>query len=206
MFGLLGRDLRVSKIINKNMNQLTKEIKRFVNQQWNEYRPEYFITLTWNDLPTQFETASGHAKQFKNIFLTKLYKLRRVGQLPDFPKRIGITCFQERKDVYVGSRSFQSKRIRSFHTHMHLMNPEELPVDLNVLNEVVGEYCAPRIEKLTKIRREGNKGFDIRPWVSENHRHYNFKDYYSGRYLVDGDLVLDYEVSDFACSDEQGSY
>ena len=186
------------------MNQLTKEIKRFVNQQWNEYRPEYFITLTWNDLPTQFDIASGHARNFKNVFLTKLHGLRRAGQLSEFPRRFGITCFHERKYVYAGSRLSQARRIRCFHTHIHLMNPLALPMDLVVLNEVIGSHCQSRVLRLSKIRRDGNKGFDIKRWVPDHHRNYNFKDYCSGHYLLDGDLVLDYEVSDFACSDEQG--
>ena len=74
--------------------QLQKAIDSWVWSTWSKYHPRFFITLEWNDLPSDPITASSHSRHFKNVFLADYYKVSRASKIPAFPNRVGMTFFQ----------------------------------------------------------------------------------------------------------------
>lgn len=48
-------------------------LQELIRDQWdNNFQPQWFITLLWNDLPTRSETAISHSRHFRNGLLTSL--------------------------------------------------------------------------------------------------------------------------------------
>ena len=182
---------RKLKKIHKKTGSNAKVLQELLKDQWkNNFRPEWFITLEWNDLPTRYETASGHSRHFKNVFL-KTLKDHPLNQYPNIPDLPSMVFFHERRPVIIRGR-----QITAFHTHLHMGPLEDL---LNVewyLDHLIHEKVSPRVQRLLKTTSEGNRGVVIKPWVWDHHAFYNLKDYYSYRHHQDPDLVLDYQNSD----------
>jgi len=182
---------RLTRIYQKT-GSFGKVQEELIRQNWEtNFRPHWFITLLWNDLPTRFDTSEGHAKTFRNVFLTKLLRCNTPTRIPDPPARPQLVFFHERKPVIRHGR-----QILAFHTHLHM---GALPDPLNhlwYLDHLIHQKVSPRVQKLLKTTSEGNRGVVIKPWVWDNHAFYNLKDYYSHKYHQDPDLVLDYENSD----------
>ena len=102
--------------IHQKTGSFGKVQEELIRQNWEtNFRPHWFITLLWNDLPTRFETVEGHTKTFRNIFLTKLLKCNSPTRIPDPPARPQLVFFHERKPVITRGR-----QITAFHTHLHL--------------------------------------------------------------------------------------
>ena len=181
---------KLKRIRQKTSSHL-KVLQELVRDQWeNNFQPQWFITLLWNDLPTQSETVISHSRHFRNVFLTMLLN-QPLKKLPEPPLRPQLVFFHERKPVIVKER-----QITAFHTHLHL---GALPDPLNhlwYLDHLIHQRVSPRVHKLLKTTTEGNKGVVIKPWVWDHHAFYNLKDYYSYQRQQDPDLVLDYENSD----------
>ena len=189
-----SRKLQNQKLIriHQKTGSFGKVQEELIRQNWEtNFRPHWFITLLWNDLPTRFDTAEGHAKTFRNVFLTKLLKCNSPKRIPDPPSRPHLVFFHERKPVITKGRP-----ITAFHTHLHL---GALPDPLNhlwYLDHLIHQVVAPKVRNLLKTTTEGNRGVVIKPWVWDHHAFYNLKDYYSYRHHQDPDLVLDYKNSD----------
>ena len=102
-----------------------KVLQELIRDQWeNNVQPQWFITLLWNDLPTQSETVISHSRHFRNVFLTSLLN-QPLKKLPESPFRPHLVFFHERKPVITKGR-----QITAFHTHLHL---GALPDPLNHL-------------------------------------------------------------------------
>ena len=56
------------------------------DQSENNFQPQWFITLLWNDLPTRSETVISHSRHFRNVFLTSLLN-QSLKKLPEPPLR-----------------------------------------------------------------------------------------------------------------------
>jgi hypothetical protein len=183
---------RELRIIYSKTNSFGKVIERYVKEQWeSNFRPHWFITIHWNDLPTSYAQVEGHTKHLRNVFLTQLMRCGSPRDLPDPPGRPSAIFFHERSPVICRSR-----QILPFHTHLHL---EKLPSPLNelwYLDVLLKNQVAPRVQKLLKTTTKGNKGIVIKRWNKIHHGSYNLKDYYKYKYHQDSDLVLDYKNSD----------
>jgi hypothetical protein len=179
--------------IHQRTRSHPKVLQEYLKDQWeNNFQPQWFITLLWNDLPTHFDTVEGHSKTFRNIFLTQLMGCNSPTKIPDPPERPSLVFMHERKPVIRHGR-----QILAFHTHLHL---GALPDPLNHLwfiDLLIHQKVAPRVQKLLKTTTEGNRGVVIKPWVWDHHAFYNLKDYYSYKHHQDADLVLDYINSDW---------
>ena len=177
--------------INQRTGSFGKVQEELIRLHWeNNFQPQWFITLLWNDLPTRSETATSHSRHFRNVFLTSLLNLP-LKKLPKPPSRPHLVFFHERKPVIRHGR-----QILAFHTHLHL---GALPDSLNhlwYLDHLFHQKVSPRVQRLLKTTSEGNRGVVIKPWVWDHHAFYNLKDYYSYRHHQDLDLVLDYQNSD----------
>ena len=168
-----------------------KVLQELIRDQWeNNFRPQWFITLLWNDLPTRSETVISHSRHFRNVFLTSLLN-QPLKKLPEPPLRPHLVFFHERKPVIAKGR-----QITAFHTHLH---KGALPDPLNhlwYLDHLIHQNVSPRVQKLLKTTSEGNRGVVIKPWNWDHHAFYNLKDYYTCKHHQDPDLVLDYQNSD----------
>ena len=74
--------------IHQKTRSNPKVLQELIRDQWeNNFRPQWFITLLWNDLPTQFDVVKGHAGTFRNVFLTQLMGCNSPTKIPDPPER-----------------------------------------------------------------------------------------------------------------------
>lgn len=167
--------------------------KDLVRKVWDQYPPELFITLWWNDFPRDVITSISHSRHFKNVLLYNLYDVSKVQDLPKFPDRLGMMFFQERK-----KHTINGKHIQVFHTHIHLYNDQfNLTICKGHLYSILQHECSSHIQKLFKGEKEGLMGINVEYWDRQKHSGYNFKDLYHCKYQQDGDIVLDYQNSDF---------
>ena len=109
---------------------------------------------------------------------------------------MGITSFQERKDII-----YQSGSVKEVvHTHLHLYGADAGAMwsedELWKLDWFIWNKVAPECDLLLKTTKKNNEGVVVKPWVRQEHHHYNFKDYRNHQYHQDNDLVLDYKNSD----------
>jgi len=178
--------------IHQRTGSSPKVLQELIRTQWEtNFRPNWFITLIWNDLPTRFDTTEGHAKTFRNVFLTRLLKCNSPTKIPNPPARPQLVFFHERKPMITRGR-----QITAFNTHLHL---GALPDPLNhlwYLDHLIHQEVASKVRNLLKTTSEGNKGVMIKPWVWDHHAFYNLKDYYRYKHHQDSDLVIDYQNSD----------
>ena len=175
----------------KNLNITTK---KWIWNTWEQYKPEWFVTILWNDLPTSPITSSSHTRHLRHKILCEVSGVKRCGDLPDFPNRLGITAFQERTEMQKGQVTF--------HTHLHLYNCQSKLNSEDQVHFLIRYKVGNRIEKLLKSNRKANEGVVVRKWDEEHHRYYNLKEMERQkkkvltRYTQDNDLLLDFENSD----------
>jgi hypothetical protein len=177
--------------IHQRTRSHPKVLQELIRDQWeNNIRPQWFITLHWNDLPTRPEVIQSHAKHFRNVLLTSLLNTT-LKKLPEPPFRPRLVFFHERALVIKNNRSFLA-----YHTHLHLGSLPDHQNHLWFLDHLIHQKVSPRVQKLLKTTTRNNQGVVIKPWNWDHHAFYNLKDYYSYQYHQDADLVLDYQNSD----------
>ena len=176
--------------INQRTGSFGKVQEELIRLHWeNNFQPQWFITLLWNDLPTRSETVISHSRHFRNVFVTSLLN-QPLKKLPEPPFRPHLVFFHERKLLIQ-----EGRQVLACHTHLYM---GALPEPLNhlwYLDHLFNRRCLQRSRNL-KTTTEGNKGVVIKPWNWDQHAFYNLKDYYSYRHHQDPDLVLDYQNSD----------
>ena len=166
-------------------------LQDIIRDQWeNNFQPQWFITLLWNDLPTRSETVISHSRHFRNVLLTNLYNVT-LRNLPESTSRTRLVFFHERTPVISRNRC-----IHPFHTHLHLGAVPEPWNQKESLTSLIRHHVSPRVQKLLKSTTPGNQGVVIKPWNYQHHAFYNLKDYNSWRHHQDPDLILDYQNSD----------
>ena len=154
----------------------------WLRKTWDEYPPEWFITLHWKTLPKKIETVQSYIEEFHRIFRRKFHwKLKgrttRSSNIPLFPKGIGMVHFHERGETY---HSRTGKYIQPFHTHTHLSNTKGYFKDSedvrHFINEMIHE-CKKKKRKNDKRQLENicylNKEEDVKVWNHNHHSHYN---------------------------------
>ena len=71
--------------IHQKTRSHPKVLQELIRDQWeNNFRPQWFITLLWNDLPTRSEIVISHSRHFRNVFLTSLLN-QPLKKLPELP-------------------------------------------------------------------------------------------------------------------------
>jgi len=191
------------------MDNLNKALTKWILETWDKYPPEFFATILWNDMPTDVITAQSHTRHLRNLLLREATGVKRCGDIPPFPHRLGITAFQE--------RIMTDKGKVTFHTHFHLYNnsrtgsaiitdPKQVIWDSPSELEYVLQYkIGQKIQKLLKSTTPGNKGVVVKRWNKTHHQTYNFKEIkrqacnrykVAARYAQDKDLLLDVLNSD----------
>ncbi len=200
------KDLRLLKIMDK----LNRAYVKWILNTWDEYNPEWFVTVLWNDMPTDQITAASHTRHLRNKILCETTGIKKCGKLPEFPNRLGMTVFQE--------RTMNPKGKVTFHTHMHLYNtssgsaifshPEPRWDNASQLHFLLRYNLGTKIQKLLKSTTSGNEGVVVKKWVKEHHEAYNFKEVArqqkllitryteACKYAQDKDLLLDVMNSD----------
>ena len=136
--------------------------------------------------------------------------IKKCGNLPEFPHRLGMTVFHE--------RTMNPKGKVTFHTHMHLYNtssgsaifsdPQPRWDNTSQLHFLLRYKLGTKIQKLLKSTTSGNEGVVVKRWVKEHHEQYNMKELLvkrsyleqggkgSSRYAQDKDLFIDPMNSD----------
>ncbi len=94
--------------------EFNSKSKKWIFNAWHQYPPEWFITLLWNDCPTDPIKASSHARILRRMVLEECFGVNKMSKVPEFPYRPGMMTFQE--------RTFSQTGKVTFHTHMHLFN------------------------------------------------------------------------------------
>ena len=90
--------------IHQKTRSNPKVLQELIRDQWeNNFRPQWFIILLWNDLPTRSETVISHSRHFRNVFLTSLLN-QPLKKLPEPPFRPHLVFFHERKPVITRGR------------------------------------------------------------------------------------------------------
>ena len=179
--------------------------KKWIWNTWEKYPPEWFVTILWNDLPTSPITSESHTRILRNMLLCETSGIKRCGDLPEFPDRLGITAFQERTEIQTGKVTY--------HTHLHLYNSlsgsaiisdphEGRWQHKNQVHFLIRHKLGKKIQKMLKSTTKGNEGVVVKPWNKEHHMYYNLKEMERQkkkvftRYTQDKDLLLDIENSD----------
>jgi hypothetical protein len=168
-------------------HQYIQELNALIQSQWNYRQPKWFITIQWTPAPYEFQAASEHARHFRNRLLTSVYScpLRKV---PGPQERCRLIWFHERVQ--------DPKGRLIYHSHLHL---DQIPgpyATLLDLNWMIDTKIAPGFKCLKNIHRKRDPAVVIKPWNQDHHGNYNLKDYYTYKHHQDGDLVLDYAISD----------
>ena len=168
-------------------HQYRKALETYIQSQWNNQQPDWFITIQWTPAPYTFEQASHHAKHFRNIFLTSVYSCS-LKKLPRPEDRCRLIWFHERAQ--------DPKGRLIYHSHLHLSNhPETILTPLNI-HWIIDTKVAPGFKCLKHLHRSRDPAVVIKRWNETHHSTYNLKDYYTYKHQQDADLVLDYERSD----------
>ena len=192
MYSMTTVNSKTSEYRNKKL--LDRTTREYVLNTWNQFQPEWFVSLLWNDFPTSPVTSVSHTRHLRNVLLCDLYKVNRCSSLPVFPDRLGLTVFQERTEV-------QGSKV-TFHTHIHISNTGGLWSTPEALEVYLRYNIGKRVKKLLKTDTQYNEGVTVKKWIAERHRSYNFKEQQSQqskrltRFTQDRDLLLDVENSD----------
>ena len=192
------------------MDKLNRAYTKWILNTWDQYNPEWFVTILWNDMPTDQITTASHTRHLRNKILCETTGIKKCGKLPEFPQRLGMTVFQE--------RTMNPKGKVTFHTHMHLYNTSSGSAifsdhqprwdNASQLHFLLRYKLGTKIQKLLKSTTSGNEGVVVKRWVKENHEQYNMKEIdrqqkllrtryaEACKYAQDKDLLLDVMNSD----------
>ena len=112
-----SRGLRLPSDPEKSRTmELNSRCKKLIFNTWHQYHPEWFITLLWNDCPTDPVKASSHTRILRRMMLEKYFGVKNMSSVPGFPDRPGMMTFHE--------RTFSQTGKVTFHTHTHLSNTD----------------------------------------------------------------------------------
>ena len=51
-----------------NDRKVRTEIQKWLDNTWDNFPPEFFITIHYKDLPTKIERVKEHINHFNNVF------------------------------------------------------------------------------------------------------------------------------------------
>ena len=176
-----------------NPLHLNSTTRNWIWRNWSKHEPEWFITLIWNDLPGDAIRSGSHTRHFRNVLLRNLTGAKKCSDIPRFPERPGLMCFQERTLI--------QGRV-TFHTHVHLSNVNGRWGSALVFESFLKDSIRPHCSKLLKSDSAGNRGIIVKSWKDECHRTYNLKEFNRQKmssmenYTQDPDLLLDVLNSD----------
>ena len=168
-----------------NHNHL-KTLKTLLRHQWEQYPPTWFVTIQWSPAPYEYQTISKHARHFRNKLLTYLYSCD-LRKLPPPQERCRLIWFHE--------KALDSNDRFIVHSHLHLTQAPQVH-SAHHLQWIIANRIAPGFDCLKNLQSKRNPAVVIRPWNDDHHAFYNLKDYYRYHNHQDGDLVLDYHISD----------
>ena len=137
-------------------------VKNLLINQWNLYPPAWFITIQWSPAPYKFDHASGHAKHFRNKFLTAIYHCN-LKQLPQPKERCKLIWFHERAQDSTGRWIY--------HSHLHLTAVPQVTT-AHHLQWIIAHKVAPGFHCLKHLNRKIDSPVVIRHWSHDDHAFY----------------------------------
>jgi hypothetical protein len=177
--------------------KLNQESRLYVKGQFETIiLPKFFIVIQWCPFALSYQTAVSNSRHFKNVLLCQLYNCR-LKELP--ADRCKTAWFQEKVEVDINPQQPRRPKYRfAYHSNLHLGRLPEKYQNSHNLSLLIARNVSPRCERLSKASSKINKGVVIKEWNAEYHMLYNLKDLSRYHHELDGDLVIDYENSDFA--------
>ena len=156
--------------MKKGTNKET--VQGLLDNTWDSYPPEFYITFHWKNSPRQLETVINDTKFFNNIFFMKFEGSNKPKKIPEFPRRVGLQHFHERHPVTVFRRKKLPKSVLSFHTHTVLSNTHGYFRDENHVCDYINELL--RDKKVRSLKKLNNKKhFSVVPFNIKRHGTYN---------------------------------
>ena len=67
-------------------NGIEFKMQKWIFNTWHQYHPEWFITLLWNDCPTDPVTASSHTRILRRMMLENYLASRTCQRFLSFLK------------------------------------------------------------------------------------------------------------------------
>ena len=151
-----SRGLRLPSDPEKSRTmELNSRCKKWIFNTWHLYQPEWFITLLWNDCPTDPVKASSHTRILRRMMLECYFGVKNMSKVPEFPERPAMMIFHERTVSQAGKVTF--------HTHMHLSNTDGRWGSSRDIEEFV-RISGANVKKLLYTTSEGNKGVESIAW------------------------------------------
>ena len=168
-----------------------------IDYQFQEiFQPLWFGSIQWQPFISDYDTAAGEARHFRNKFLCALLNTKPK-KLPKPPDRPRMIWFHEKASVLINPQDPHNPRYRTaYHSHFHLEQCPEPFTSWVQLDWLIRHQVAKGFHRFSTSNSTENKGFVLKPWIRDHHAHYNLKDYYRFRHHQDSDLVLDLENSD----------
>ena len=147
--------------VHSRTKSFGKVMETVIQNQWDSnFRPEWFITIRWNDLPTSYDTVEKHTRHLRNVLMTQLMRCGSPRDLPDPPGRPSAVFFHERSEEICRGRL-----ILPFHTHLHLGKFPPPQDDYAFVYLLMHDKVAPRVKKLLKTTTLHNKGLVIKRFL-----------------------------------------
>ena len=78
-----------------NDRKVRTEIQKWLDNTWDNFPPEFFITIHYKDLPTKIERVKEHIHHFNNVLFRKFHGVSRSVKVPPITKRIMVQHFHE---------------------------------------------------------------------------------------------------------------
>jgi len=149
---------------NHHHYQYQKALESYIQSQWDNHIPQWFITIQWTPAHTTFEHASDHAKHFRNLLLTSIYSCT-LKKLPPPEERCRLIWFHERAQ--------DPKGRLIYHSHLHLSDcPRSISTALG-LHWIIDTKVAPGFQCLKHLHRKRDPAIIIKPWNQKYHGTYN---------------------------------
>ena len=98
------------------------EIQKWLDNTWDNFPPEFFITIHYKDLPTKIERVKEHISHFNNVLFRKFHGVSRSVKVPPITQRIMVQHFHEINPITIKSKSGLPRQKLVYHTHTYISN------------------------------------------------------------------------------------
>mgnify|MGYP003315474988 FL=1 len=100
-----------------NDRKVRTEIQKWLDNTWDNFPPEFFITIHYKDLPTKIERVKEHIHHFNNVLFRKFHGVSRSVKVPPITQRIMVQHFHELNPITIKSKSGLPRQKLVYHTH-----------------------------------------------------------------------------------------
>ena len=169
-----------------NDKNVRTEIQKWLDNTWNDYPPEFLITIHYKDLPTKIERVKEHIHHFNNVLFRKFHGVSRSVKVPPITQRIMVQHFHEINPIRIRSKNGLPKQKLVYHTHTYISNTKNYFRDKEHFREFLNTLYK---EKSPYRRRKYKKTRMVKSWTNEDSVKYYEPEYHRS-YCVDSPKKL----------------